>query len=710
MGCVTDHAALYDELLPRLREPQGRPPGPVQSFCPAHNDGAKHHRRSLTLSRDKGVTCWAGCDFKTILSAFGVELRAPDAHGSNGVVPFRARGAHPSTQDAPVAIYAYVTTDGERHLEKGRWESNGVKTFRWRFKGARDWSAGIAPVRMADVALWGVDLVERSPRTETVYICEGEKAAEACRARGLLAVTHGGGASTRDFGTALAILAGRPVALWPDNDQPGRDYLKALEAVVKPIAASVRLVRVPVPEKGDAFDYFAAGGTVDGLAKADAPAVEVLADDAVRLIVPTPLGDAEFTFREMEKGARDLSAEMTVRLLVPGAMAEPYVDRINLLSISAREATRRELEAVTGKAAGWAAVLPGALAKARTAYLSVDRSICAADIDAPGELEFIATDLVPDDGVTVWFGTGSAGKTMLSYRLALAIAHGAPFLGRTTKERKVLVIDYETGRGVFAYRLNRLAAGAGLEHDALGTIQYWDAAGIPLPDQVEALRRCIDQHNIGFLLLDHAAIACGGKPEESEVAMRFYRAASRLGLPMLALAHITGEGDRDPAQVRRPFGSIFWHNGARRTWFMQRTQEPDSDRIDVGLFCRKVNDGKKPSDFGVRLFFEGTSGPVRVTALSLAENAELTETRGTEWLIHARLTRPMTYKELEEETGIAYETIKQSISRHGGLFRQVGESAGGRGQVIRWERAPGRETVTETDTADEETVDALPFR
>lgn len=696
---VTDHQSLYHELLPHLREPRGRPPGEIQSFCPAHPDGQKHKNRSLSLSQDHGLTCWAGCTFESVLTAFGLPLHGPEKQ--NGVLSFaKAVNVRRAAVDAsPTDVYEYVTTDGRTRLAKGRWDTESGKTFRWRRQGAADWNGGLGGLRMADVALWGAQSVLEAASDVEVYVCEGEKAVLACRARGLLATTHGGGASTRDFGDSLAVLAGRRVAIWPDNDQPGRDYAAALAAALRPLAANVRLIAVQVPAKGDAHDYFAAGGTIEALEREEGPALQVLAADAVRVRVPTLMGEAEFTFRELEKAARALDAEMTIRMLVAGTLPDPYVERINLLSMSARESCRRELEAITGKGIGWAAALSSAMSKARDAYLGIDRSLAVADIASPERLEFIVDTLIPEDGVTIWFGAGSSTKTLLAYRVAVAVARGEPFLGRATKKRNVLVIDYETGAGICSYRMKRLVAGT--DSDTLAGIHYWAAGGVPLLDQVAALRRCIDQHAIGFLILDHCAMACGGEPEKADSALRFFRGAEHLKLPMLAIAHVTGEGERDPTLVRRPFGTVYWSNGARRTWFLQRQQEQEADRVAVGFYCRKVNDGRLPSDFGINLIFEGDSGPIEVTAGDLRESPALNATRGREWEIHALLAEPMPYFEIGEALDMKPDTVRKIMSAHPTLFRKVDEPAGGRGNVARWERATAQ-TWKETRKPPEE--------
>jgi putative DNA primase/helicase len=90
---------------------------------------------------------------------------------------------------------------------------------------------------------------------DTIVVAEGEKCAEAIKSAGYHATTWAGGCAAMaktDFST----LAGKHVVLWPDNDAPGKRAMESITAIVKPYAASIRVVNVPdtAPEAWDAAD------------------------------------------------------------------------------------------------------------------------------------------------------------------------------------------------------------------------------------------------------------------------------------------------------------------------------------------------------------------------------------------------------------------------------------------------------------------------
>lgn len=422
--------------------------------------------------------------------------------------------------------------------------------------------------------------------------------------------------------------------------------------------------------------------------------------------------EARFVFSDLEKQGRELHAEMEVLNLLPGTPREPYIQRLNLLSMSARESCRREVEQVLGTVGKghWTALLARAVAKAQAAYLNVDRSIRFSDIEAPETLGFVIPDLVAEDGMTILFGAGSAGKTWLLMKAALAVSRGDPFLGRPCQQRNVLYFDCETRQRTAGYRMRRICVGEGLDQDAAVNVHYWYSNGIPLEDQIDALKRKIDADQIGFICLDHIAAACSGDAAEQLTASRFARAHGKLGdIPMLALAHITGAAVNDPEQAKRPFGSVFWENNARRTVFVAKQQEQQSPVADLGLYPRKVNDGGQPGAFGVTLGFTDPDGPITVDPSQLRGSGQLSRYRGPEYTVWDALTGPMTADDLVEATGLSMRAVKGALLGHPRMFVDLDpDSRGGRGKVKRWGRL-GRSDPTSLPYADDDDVAEVPF-
>ncbi|QDV72483.1 DUF3987 domain-containing protein [Botrimarina mediterranea] len=181
------------------------------------------------------------------------------------------------TAEASVASYAqqlgkpdrqwpYRDADGETVLVVARWDATGErkKTIRPVSRTAGGWIKAQAP---AGRPLYR--LPELLASEGTVYVTEGEPAADALVALGLTATTSSTG-STAAVKSDWSPLAGRDVVIVPDNDEPGAKYRDAVLALLgrlsnRPMA---RVVELPgLPAKGDAVDWLAAGHTADELAR-----------------------------------------------------------------------------------------------------------------------------------------------------------------------------------------------------------------------------------------------------------------------------------------------------------------------------------------------------------------------------------------------------------------------------------------------------------
>jgi hypothetical protein len=417
----------------------------------------------------------------------------------------------------------------------------------------------------------------------------------------------------------------------------------------------------------------------------DLPAgVTLLGHDSVMVEFET----CRFVFSDLEKSGRELHAEMEVQNLLPGQPKEPYIQRLNLLSMSARDQCRREIEHVLGKGPEhqWTALFSRAIAKAQHAFLNVDRSIKTSDIEPPAELGFVVPDLCVEDGFSILFGEGSAGKTWILMLMALCVSLGIPFLGRPLRRRNVLYFDCETGRRTYGLRMRRICEGLGLTLADAENVRFWPSEGVPFEDQIDALKRCCEENQIEFVALDHIAAACSGDANEQSVASRFARAVGKLGLPVMALAHITGADMKNPESVNKPFGSIYWHNNSRRTIFVMRRQEDESSVADLGLYPKKINDGKRPSPFGARITFDDPSGPVAVEPESLGGlGGNLNRIRGAEHAISDILDVPLTTAEIADLTGFSERHVKRTLADHPQRFVMVsGADHGGRSNAKKW--------------------------
>lgn len=192
----------------------------------------------------------------------------------------------------------------------------------------------------------------------------------------------------------------------------------------------------------------------------------------------------------------------------------------------------------------------------------------------------------------------------------------------------------------------------------------------PLVGEIDRLARLKHEHQINFAFIDSIAFACHGKPEDAEVASAYYRAVRSLGIGTMHAAHITKAGD---FADQRPFGSAFWHNGARATWFAKAEDESadTSQSRTVALINRKANLSARRPALAYR--FEFGQGSVRITRTDPASVASIASALPVWQRIKAAVSsRPLSFAEIAEETGIKEGTIRQTVNRKkNGMFTVI---------------------------------------
>lgn len=350
-----------------------------------------------------------------------------------------------------------------------------------------------------------------------------------------------------------------------------------------------------------------------------------------------------------------LSCELVVENTLPGLPQRLYGPvRFNLLSVSTRNqlvtALDRRLKEVE-----WAQLLDDIARLAVETYRAGEPAILLRDAVAPAQAGGLLPPLVPTDGPTILFADGGTGKSLLALAAAASIASGTDVgLGITpTLRKRVLWLDWEWDPWQHRERLRRLIGEQQLAHC---DIVYRRCFG-PLTDQVLSLRRLIAVEEIGFGVVDSVAPACGGEPEAAAVALGFFDALRSLRLEWLLTAHTNRGGDD-----QKPFGSAFWHDMARCTWFVAKVQAEGEDVLHLGLYNRKLNVGRKELPLGYRIDFSGDA--IAMHREELTRVAGLAEKLPLAARMEGALRRgARPVSALATELGISEATARTTLNR-----------------------------------------------
>ena len=321
--------------------------------CSAHED----RQASLSIREVAGGTivlyCHANCGTEAVLAAARLDWSDlfPDEPAAAGRSPRpmpRPGSPPPAPGAMPETVYEIRDTSGELVARHVRTDSPSGKRFRWE---RPDGTSGLDGLPVRELPLYGAHLVPDCGPDETVVLVEGEKAADALVGLCMPALGTVTGASTCPGETALSVLRGRDVALWPDADDPGAAHMAAVGEALTGIARSVRRVTWPdAPEKGDAADFVAAGGTAEAVQRLidDAPRLGVLVDEEPEWPPLLPLGSRTalpaFPTDALPTWLRDLVEAEALATQTPVDMAALFC----LAVVATVTAKRFEIEAGEG--------------------------------------------------------------------------------------------------------------------------------------------------------------------------------------------------------------------------------------------------------------------------------------------------------------------------------------------------------------------------
>jgi hypothetical protein len=264
------------------------------------------------------------------------------------------------------------------------------------------------------------------------------------------------------------------------------------------------------------------------------------------------------------------------------------------------------------------------------------------------------------------FGSGGCGKTWLADIVAAEL---------TRRGERVGLWDWEMDEFAHRERLQRLYGA-----DIPGLVYI--RCDRPLIHEPDRHQRLVEKHRLTYGCFDSAGYGCSGPPEAAETALEYCQAVRRLGIGSLHIAHNKAEGEND----QRPFGSVFWHNSARATWFCKRAQAgDDSGLLTMALYNRKTNLGPLQAAVGLELRF--TDDRTTFRSIAVADVGELAEGLPLWQRVKAIVkTRPETYAALADELGAPVDSIVKAVKRKNLVFTLVPGTKDGISRVAIVER------------------------
>lgn len=373
-----------------------------------------------------------------------------------------------------------------------------------------------------------------------------------------------------------------------------------------------------------------------------------------------------FDWLSTERRTGEVKAELVVRNGAPDARPI-FRDSVNLTSSRARAATAKELAALRS-GQNWREMLEDVCWRVVDAHRQGRPAILLRDAVAPLDGEELIAPLATKRDPAILFGDGGVSKSLVGLALAASIHTRRELIKglSVASSLRTAFLDFEWNPWPHHKRLRALW-GPGELPDLVYIPCQQEG---PLMHQVDRLRRKFHEHGIEFVVLDSIAQALSGPATEDETARAYFAALARLEVGSIHLAHIVKDAKK-PEQTRYPFGSIFFHNSARLTWYVQKGRGTKTG-LDVTLHNRKVNDGALADPIGLHFEFGDrttiTSGPA-----GHESHDGFSSARSEESAVRARMIavlkqarQPMTYAKLGAEIGTSTATVRDKANAYAG--------------------------------------------
>jgi hypothetical protein len=266
-------------------------------------------------------------------------------------------------------------------------------------------------------------------------------------------------------------------------------------------------------------------------------------------------------------------------------------------------------------------------------------------------LEPVAGLKLVADEPTILYGDGGTGKSYVALWIAVKLcAQGV----------NVLYVDFEFSAAQHRVRLQKLCGPDPLPGARLQYVRCVNALVVEQP----RLEAAIHQHQIGFCVFDSIVFGLNGPPESAEIAAAYFRAVRALGVGSLHLAHTTKQSAHDSQQAEKPFGSAYFHNGARATYLVQRAPTgPNPAVVELSLTNKKANTGPLLPPVGLCLAF--TEDRTQITTFDVADSPDLSGALPIWRRVKALVAtgRGLTITELATELDVPAGSVSKAVTR-----------------------------------------------
>lgn len=306
-------------------------------------------------------------------------------------------------------------------------------------------------------------------------------------------------------------------------------------------------------------------------------------------------------------------------------------ERLNLLNTTARDKFVQSLHEYRSKQVNWLSILDWVIFLTIEAMRSRQPLMSVGYKPPKMSLDYVLAPWIEKGQATTIFAPGGSGKSYLAdYVAVLVQCNVAGVHGWLPEWCNVLYLDYESEHEEHLRRVYAIKRGLKIEHreDEIDQFKYRRCRR-PLAEEVTEIQKIVLENEIGLIIVDSQHRASGKGHDMGQIADEYYDALCSLNTTSLTIDHTTKT--QDDGNKGMPYGSVMKWNASRAQFEVKSYNEPGDTYLELGIFCRKRNDGLKLPPMGVRVqWFMDTENheeldKVQFTTLDIAESEELSK-------------------------------------------------------------------------------------
>jgi hypothetical protein len=377
-----------------------------------------------------------------------------------------------------------------------------------------------------------------------------------------------------------------------------------------------------------------------------------------------PAYRVRFRFDRLTDSRGGVSAELTVHIGDTELLGETD---IGLKSDTSRDKIARTLKAFTATGP-WKRLLE----RACTTVLKAHRKgepVIQLQPNSTAHVPFLVNPLIYNPFQSLMYAPGGSLKSRLALYVALLVSHGATQNGLAAVPCSVLYLDWELTADTVGSRLKALQTG----HQELSQkTPFYRRCELPLYQESNDIAAHVAELEVRLLILDSAAMACGGDLASPDAAIKLQRALRTIGCASLMLAHVSKS--TPDGQERSAYGTVFFRELARNVWELERTSDLEGPARIV-LAQKKNNFGPLRPPMGLEFQFDGDA--TRVIACDPEEEPEFDSKLPLPSRIRNLLEdgSVRSAKDIAEALDASLRSVKVTLSRHKGTkWHQLGEN------------------------------------